>query len=636
MRKYILSGILFLVIQAVATAGDINYPVATIPKALLTNADAVIRVQEQVVEINSLNKYSEKEHYVITILNEAGEKYAQWLSAYSKMISINHIDGTLYDATGNKVRSLKKSEIKDYPASDEMTMVTDVRFKYHNFYHKIFPYTVEYEFETNHTGTMFLPEWVPVPWKNVSVEKSKFIFISDPEIKINTRVYNYDRKPDVKIADRKNVMSWELLQQPAFEKEYASPPIVDLAPMVRFTSSEFKLDDFSGSMSSWGDYGKFILSLNEGLDELPVVIKEKVKSLTAGVNSTEEKVYKLYRFMQQNTHYVGIQLGIGGWRPFPANYVATKGYGDCKALSNFMVSLLKEAGIRANYVLITSGEGEKDMELDFPSADFNHAICAVPLQKDTIWLECTSQVTTPGYMGSSTGNRHALMITDNGGKVVRTPHYSKTENKAFNIIEGRIDLNGNLDAKSINNYQAESGDQIHGIDKMLSKEEQLKYLKRKLDLPNYDVTEFSYQQTGEKIPVTIEKISLNAPNYAQITGKRLFVMPNILNKWNQKLAADTARKYGIELYEETVETDSVTIIIPDGYKLETLSKPVEISSSFGKYKSSSDLVGNKIVYIRRLETNKGKFPASEYNNLVKYYDQLYKADHSKLVFVKSE
>ncbi len=45
--------------------------------------------------------------------------------------------------------------------------------------------------------------------------------------------------------------------------------------------------------------------------------------------------------------------GIGGWKPMLVEDVRKKGYGDCKALTNYMRTLLQAAGIKSYYCIIT-------------------------------------------------------------------------------------------------------------------------------------------------------------------------------------------------------------------------------------------------------------------------------------------
>jgi transglutaminase-like putative cysteine protease len=139
-------------------------------------------------------------------------------------------------------------------------------------------------------------------------------------------------------------------------------------------------------MMSWKDFGKFVYSLKVGRDQLPDNIKQTVHQLADGLTDPKQKISRLYEYMQKNTRYVGIQLGIGGWQPFDAKYVATNGYGDCKALVNYMYSLLKEAGINSYYTLVRAGKYANYITTEFPSQQFNHVILCVPLQKDTVRL----------------------------------------------------------------------------------------------------------------------------------------------------------------------------------------------------------------------------------------------------------
>src|ERR1044071_9055447 len=110
MRKHLCSLVLLLTSLMCLASGDPDYSIANIPQALLKNANVVYRIDDTRVEVENLGKMRVIMKYAVTILNEAGERYAQFGDFYDKLSSIKNIDGKLYDASGKKIRELKKSE----------------------------------------------------------------------------------------------------------------------------------------------------------------------------------------------------------------------------------------------------------------------------------------------------------------------------------------------------------------------------------------------------------------------------------------------------------------------------------------------------------------------------------------------
>jgi hypothetical protein len=420
----------------------------------------------------------------------------------------------------------------------------------------------------------------------------------------------------------------------AFLKEPFQPPLHEITTYVAFAPSEFEMGDYKGNMSSWQALGGFQFSLNQGRDVLPDNIKQKIHELTDGLTDPKKKIRVLYEFLQKNTRYISIQLGIGGLQPFDASFVATKGYGDCKALSNYMYSMLKEAGIESNYTLIRSGRDIGKITETFPSDQFNHVILAVPLQQDTVWLECTSPNLPAGYLSEFTSDRYALLIDKRGGKLVRTPKYGIKENLQTRKINAVLGEEATLQVRVGTVYTGMKQDLYNGLINGLSKDRLKQFLHNELDLGTYEINDFNYQETKSSLPSIQEQLTITATNYATITGKRLFIVPNIMTRSSMRLLPDNERKYDIDLRGEYLDMDSVEIQLPPGYVAESVPQDVRIDSRFGKYDCAVKLDGDRIIYRRKMEQYSGRFPAKDYPELVKFYENIYKADRARIVFVK--
>ena len=68
--------------------------------------------------IKSVGKAVIKHKYAVTILNEQGDEYAEYGNYYDKLQDLSDISGTLFDAFGKKIKTVKKKDIADVSVED--------------------------------------------------------------------------------------------------------------------------------------------------------------------------------------------------------------------------------------------------------------------------------------------------------------------------------------------------------------------------------------------------------------------------------------------------------------------------------------------------------------------------------------
>lgn len=611
-----------------------TYPADQIPDSLKENANAILRFEEIYLTISNIGKATIKHKYVITILDETGDRYAVYNNQYDDLISLSDINANLYDANGIKLKSVKRKDIYDVKNNGD-DFLTDSRIKVFSLTYKIYPYTVEFEDEQSFDGIYYLPNWMPVKDERFAVQQSKFIVETPKDYNLRFKQFNYKSNPTI-ANSKKNIYSWELNNYKAIDDNLFMPEWFEITPTVFLAPTEFSISGYTGAMSTWADYGKFHSVLNNNKDLLPNNIKQTVHQLTDNITSVEEKINILYNYLQKNTRYISIQLGIGGWQPLEAKFVSEKKYGDCKALSNFMISLLKEANIPAYYTIIKSGKFvTTGLFEDFPRAGFNHIITCVPIKNDTMWLECTSQSTSAGYMGTTTGNRKVVLVTENGGVIASTPKFEIKNNFHNKNVVATLNENGDLAIKSTTKLSGTTHEFFHGLLHEASEEEKLKYLNKYLKLPTYSVTKFTYIESKGRIPVITETLDITAQSYASITGKRMFIIPNLFTK-EDKIDANKNRTYDVVYRNAYHEIDSIEIKIPKGYTVEMMPKNIDINNKFGKYKITYSFNNDTIKTIRYYEQNTNRFSFSDYSSLANFYNEMYKSDRAKMVLTKQD
>ena len=605
--------------------------VASIQDELKKEANVVVRKSIHEFEILDPGKARERFHLTLTILNEGGAREATQVVYYSSLEKVISVSGSVYDKFGKKVKKIKNIDIGDHSASGS-SMYTDNRVKVLDFSYPSYPYTLVFDYEVQHDELMFYPRWFPQDNLSTSVEYAKFTVTVPKALGVN--YFEQEIEGSQREFQGNLIYEWIAKDLAAFESEPYSPPARDLVPMVMITPKQFEIEGHIGSMSTWEDIAAFEYKLLEGKDELPPGAITELEKLLDGLNSKKAKSKAIYEYVQNSTRYVSVQLGIGGWEPFDAKYVYENGYGDCKALTNYTKALLTHAGIPSIYTTVYAGRGKADIITDFPNARFNHVFLAVPFEQDTIWLECTSQTNPFGYLGSFTSDRHVLMSTEGGGKLVKTPTYSAEDNLQLSKIKVSLDKSGNANAKITTTY---SGLQYENVERQLteSPEEQEKWLLKNVDMKKTKISDFSYHHEPEIIPRITETIEVKSSGYASITGTRIFFEVNPIHKQSYIPRNVKNRQTEVRATMNYTDIDSVFFELPEGYHVEHLPNAVSIENKFGKYSATYQLTEKGLLYVRKLVRWKGNYPAEDYAAFRSMMKDIVRHDKTKVVLAGS-
>jgi len=634
MRALYISILLLLGLGLQAPAALAQLVAANIPASLQGDeTHAVVRLDETLITIESTSKFSKSNKSIVTILNKEGSFKAVKTVFYDQLSVVENFTAALYDANGKRIKRLKSKDITDVSATSS-NLFDDNRKKVADLRYDRYPYTVVFEYTVVNRNPLILPDWYPVRSTNVAVEKASLQVLHPKNITIRHYLRNMDSPPTSKVQDNNLNLLWQVANIKPFVNEQYDPPATNWFPSVNLAYSSINVNGYAGAISTWNLFGQWYQQLLVGRNDLPEATKAKIKALVADADSDLEKTRRIYKYLQDKTRYVSIQLGIGGWQPFKTSLVDTKSYGDCKALSFYTQALLAEAGIKSNLALVRAGSGAPDIIKDFPSNQFNHMILAVPLVQDTVWLECTSQVNPFGYLGRFTGNRHVLLITDEGGKVVKTPAYTANKNLQNRTVQVKIKDNGDATLQASTTYTGIQYDSRSEL-KDYSFEDRSKYIYRVLDIPSFDVQRAEYQEIKTRIPEVKEDLVLNIRNCASTTGNRLFLQPNILNKRSGRLKKQTDRVTDFYYGFSWSDADTIIYEFPEGYMPEAMPKATKLEGAFGSYETSFSIEGNKLIYIRKMMMKEGTYPPETFNEFVEFNNKVIRADNAKVVMVKN-
>ena len=627
MKRFLL--ILPLLFTCVFTHAQENYAVTNIPKDLLPYASCVVRNEDIGIEVKDLDNTTYHIKTAITVLNKNGDDFARIVIAHDKSNIIKSVKGMLYDEFGKPIGKFSESDFDDRSAFDGFSLYLSERVKHYIPAVLQYPYTIAYEYELKSKQSLEFDDWRPNSAAGVSVQRSTYTFSCKPDFKIRYKEMNVPSKVEIGTnKDGLKTYTWQAENLKAQKPEPYSPNTESWLTQVKIAPETFEYEGIKGSFTNWQELGKWSYDkLLADRQHLPETTIAHIKEITADITDQKLKAKKIYEYMQSKTHYISVQVGIGGYQPFLASDVDQLNYGDCKGLVNYTQALLKAANIDSYYCVVEAGDRKIGMIPDFATMNQgDHIILCLPFKNDTTWLECTNQKIPFGYLGDFTDDRLVLACTPEGGKLLHTPKYATASNLQVRQADFTINNTGELSGEMKTTFK---GLQYENREFLVEEAptEQNKMLQKVYPINNLTIKKLQLLQDKSLEPVTTESLLVEAPEYASINNNRLYFAVNSVNR-NDNIPKEVRnRRNDVYINDGFTDEDQITYKIPVGYK--SLKKPLDVSieKPFGKFKASLSVKDGQLVYNRRLQIIDGTYNKDLYQDLVDFYKEVEEADH---------
>lgn len=584
---------------------DVAAMISTAPKSSDYPDDNSLILDEEVQKVVYQNGGSEERHYeVVKILTQKGiENWKEYSIGYDNWQDLLVETAEVIKANGNKVPAERNDNNLVF-TNLEVGDVISLKYKVENYY--------KGKLSTHFWDSFYFSHGSPYV-------KSKYSLLISKDKKFTYKFTGTPIAPQKKDAGEFDQYTWENSKQQALTYEDKMPPLADIANILYITS-----------IPDWKFISGWYNDLASAKARTNYEVKEVIKDILGDKPnlSPTKKVELIYNYITTNISYSSVSFRQSGLIPQnPSNVLSTR-IGDCKDVSTLFVTMCKEAGIKAQLVLVkTRDNGLNTMPL--PNIDFNHCIAKVNLDKQDYYVELTSQYLPFQATYNSSLNSTTLDIGE--GDTASNIKYLNPANRKANNINRVVNItfrDKDMIIKERAYKTAALAGDMREVYRELSQKDRLKKVKTSLSsqYPDNEITTLGFDNLEPKgnRDTVYSHMDYELRNTAKsIAGMSIFSLP-----WTDKIAAAdlqvvSPRYSGIDLdqmFALDSETESITLNLPADKKIVEPFQPVSLSNDVLDYSITSKMAGTKLVLTRTLKLKKDFIPAEkvpEFNDMFK-------------------
>ncbi|MBU0692332.1 DUF3857 domain-containing protein [bacterium] len=597
-------------------------------------SNAVVRYDCTFVDLNADGTSETLKHYRVALLTDRSiRQYAQDITVYNLGYdTVEVVAARIYLPSG-KIVEVDSESVKDVP------MPAFGKFYLQNVREKIITFPeltkgaeieVAYKEITREPpidGEFNLTEYFihsdPVQEKYVEIEASE-------TVELNWKVRSGEAQYLKSTSDGITRHVWNAENISQLVPEPGMPPVPEVAAQLLVST----IDD-------WETWSKWYFALSEPETIADDAIRDQVQELTEG-KPREEAIRAIFYFVSNKIRYVDTALTgkKAGYKPESAPVTFRNKYGVCRDKAALMVSMLREAGIESNIVLMNP---VWKIDQDIPADQFNHAIVAVYEGDEVVYIDPTIEKTVD-YLAANEQDRGVLICNEAGKDLDWTPVVPPQDNLYEITASSSLDENGLLASDLTISTKGFPDLVLRNYLQSIPPEERLLMFKRIIQRisPTAELSDVQFSDLMDfSAPVTIQ-MAYTARDYSIPAGDfLLFQVPG--QAGSMELLTDyffggselTDRRYDLEIpstFEVKVEE---TLDYPEGWKVRSLPESFDLDHGDYRLVRNIEVEKNTVKVKRSLDVSTLRIMLDEYAELQTMLKKRDQMGRGQVVLTKS-
>ena len=387
--------------------------------------------------------------------------------------------------------------------------------------------------------------------------------------------------------DTYKVYSFEMKNTIPPVEEPLMPAFQDLIPTLHVST----LKSWDYLFDWYSDFQRKRMIITPGIQAL-------ADSIVGDTQNEEEKIARLYNWIQRNIRYISIKGAVSsGVSGHKAEVTLENGYGDCTDKSILFSTLLKAILVEA-YPVYLNTHPSPELVKDVPSFWGNHAIVEIfPEEGEPYFLDPVSLHSRYPSFAEMDHGVDAICAQKSSIDFIDVP--SPERNQRYYQYDIDVNPDGSSKITFKSNYTGSYESGVRAFWERLKPDEKIKQFQQmaKRTSPKAELLDYSLLNLEDISKPLVMKIEYSVPDLLQEAGDLyIFELPEIIDRYIRGELSLSERKYDLvyDTSEEIIHT--FRIKVPYGWEIEAIPEPVKIKGNQTEYSAGYMFDHNTLIF----------------------------------------